>query len=170
MLALDFLWLFSSLMPVWLIVVEGRVCYIYIVLCILRHFVCVYIGWLNTVYARTVIIHYVHLRVFCVDIYVDEHFSPGEIDGHSHADIITHGNGYQDTKIMDLTRACASDYVHECVCASVSVCMAVCVCACTRVCVCVCVCVRACMYGYQKYVCMCSYDIRMCLCMRVAIR
>ena len=69
-----------------------------IVLCILRHFVCMYIGCLNAVYARTVIIiiYYVHLRVFCVDIYVDEHFSPGEIDGHSHADIITHGNGYQD--------------------------------------------------------------------------
>ena len=62
-------------MPVWLIVVEGQVCMYYIVLCILRHFVCMYIGWLNTVYARTVI----YARTFtsvCVDIYVDEHFSP----------------------------------------------------------------------------------------------
>ena len=125
--------------------------YIYIVLCILRHFVCVYIGWLNTVYARTVIIYYVHLRVFCVDIYVDEHFSPGEIDGHSHADIITHGNGYQDTKIMDLTRACASDYVHECVCASVSVCMAVCVCVCVHARVCGCVCSS--MYVWISKIC-----------------
>ena len=40
----------------------------------------------------------------------------------------------------------------------VSVCMGVCVCVHTR------------MYGYQKYVCMFSYGMRMCLCMRVAIR
>ena len=43
MLALDFLWLFSSLIPVWLIVVEGQVCYL-ILYCIV-HFTsfCVYV-------------------------------------------------------------------------------------------------------------------------------
>ena len=44
MLALDFLWLFSSLMPVWLIFVEGQVCKYYIMYCIV-HFTsfCVYV-------------------------------------------------------------------------------------------------------------------------------
>ena len=54
---------------------------------------------------------------------------------------------------MDLTKACASDYVHECVCASVSVCMGVCVCVCVFVCVCEHVCMDI------KNVCMCLYGI-----------
>ena len=54
-----------------------------------------------------------------------------EIDGRSH------GNSYQDTKIMNLTGAGASDYVHGCVCAFVTLCLwaCVCVCACTRTCI-----------------------------------
>ena len=50
---------------------------------------------------------------------------------------------------MDLTGACAGDYMHECVCVSVSLCSCSCVCIC--VCVCVCVCVRARMYGCLSY-------------------
>ena len=52
-----------------------------------------------------------------------------EIDGHSHADIISMATV---TKIRRLWIACASDYVHECMCASV------CVHGRAHVCVCVC--------------------------------
>ena len=65
------------------IVVKGQMCMHYIYCIVLRHFVCMYIGWLNTVYARTDLSMYIykyfvltHLQVFCVDIHVDEHFSP----------------------------------------------------------------------------------------------
>ena len=61
---------------------------------------------------------------------------------------------------MDLTRACASDYVHECVCVSVwaRACVRVGVCEYEHVCMDI------------KNMCVCLYDIRMCLCICVAIR
>ena len=66
---------------------------------------------------------------------------------------------------MDLTRACASDYVHECVCASVCVhgrlrarvCVRVCVCAYKHVCMDI------------KYMCMCLYHHMVYVCACVCV-
>ena len=64
---------------------------------------------------------------------------------------------------MDLTRACASDYVHECVCAWARACVCVCVCAC------VCVCVFTSMYVLISKIIMfvCVRMVYVCACVCV---
>ena len=82
-----------------------------------------------------------------------------EIDGHSHDDMITMATV---TKIPRLWIWLGH--------VPVTMCMG----ACVHLWLCihgrVCVHVRTRTYGYQKYVCICSYGIRMCLCIRVTIR
>jgi len=63
---------------------------------------------------------------------------------------------------MDLTRACASYYVHECVCVCVSVHGRVCVCVC--VCLCVHACEHVCMDIKNMCVCVCMVYVSACVC------
>ena len=81
----------------------------------------------------------------------------------SHADIISMATV---TKIRRLWIWLGHVPVNMCMsaCVYLSVCMGACARACVRTHI------RACMYGYQKYVFVCSYGIYMCLCMSVAIR